>query len=144
MTQRSGRPGALERRASFFLFDRLAGGGVDPAAGESVGVAGAQEGGDRLVPLFGIERGGGIGAEALAPGEAIGGGPGIARGLGVGLLPEYMGQVAPELETVLKEAEGPVTKAYFVYPEELRHSQRVTVFRDFLLRKLSEQGFSYR
>lgn len=68
----------------------------------------------------------------------------VMSGLGIGLLPDYMGQVAPELETVLHKAEGPVTKAYFVYPEELRHSQRVVVFRDFLLRKLSEQGFQYR
>ena len=29
-------------------------------------------------------------------------------------------------------------KAYFVYPEELRHSRRVTVFRDFLLRRIAD------
>lgn len=68
----------------------------------------------------------------------------VMSGLGLGMLPDYMGQIAPELEAVLSEAEGPPTKAYFVYPEELRHSQRVMRFRDFLLRKISEQGFSYR
>jgi hypothetical protein len=27
---------------------------------------------------------------------------------------------------------------YFVYPEELRHSARIEVFRDFLVRKVIE------
>ena len=34
---------------------------------------------------------------------------------------------------------GPTFDAYFVYPEEMRASKRVGVFRDFLLRKLAEQ-----
>jgi DNA-binding transcriptional LysR family regulator len=42
---------------------------------------------------------------------------------------------------VLPELRGPSFDCYFVYPEELRHSKRVTVFRDFLLEKLSEQTF---
>ena len=46
-----------------------------------------------------------------------------------------------KLEPVLPEIEGPVTQAYFVYPEELRHSKRITVFRDFLLRKVAEHNF---
>jgi hypothetical protein len=33
---------------------------------------------------------------------------------------------------------GPKLEAYFVYPEELRHSKRITVFRDFLLSKINE------
>jgi DNA-binding transcriptional LysR family regulator len=40
---------------------------------------------------------------------------------------------------VLPELEGPSFDAYFVYPEEMRASKRVSVFRDFLLRKLAEQ-----
>ena len=33
---------------------------------------------------------------------------------------------------------GPEVEAYFVYPEELRSSKRIAVFRDFLLRKVAE------
>ena len=33
---------------------------------------------------------------------------------------------------------GPPNEAYFVYPEELRSSKRISVFRDFLLRKVAE------
>ena len=33
---------------------------------------------------------------------------------------------------------GPPNEAYFVYPEELRTSKRISVFRDFLLRKVAE------
>ena len=35
--------------------------------------------------------------------------------------------------------EGPSFTAYFVYPEELKTSKRVGVFRDFLLEKVAEQ-----
>ena len=39
---------------------------------------------------------------------------------------------------VLPEIAGPPNEAYFVYPEELRSSKRISVFRDFLLRKVAE------
>ncbi len=42
------------------------------------------------------------------------------------------------LVRVLPEVEGPRIDAYFVYPEELRNSKRIQVFRDFLLRKVAE------
>jgi len=61
-------------------------------------------------------------------------------GLGIASIPEYMARTAPTLERVLHSVEGPPTKTYFVYPEELRHSQRITVFRDFLLKKIEEEG----
>jgi DNA-binding transcriptional LysR family regulator len=57
-----------------------------------------------------------------------------ASGLGIASLPDYMGQVARDLVPVLTEMEGPAFDIYFSYPEELRHSQRIAVFRDFLLR----------
>ncbi len=44
----------------------------------------------------------------------------------------------PELVRVLPELTGPPVEAYFVYPEELRASKRISVFRDFLIRKVSE------
>ncbi len=65
-------------------------------------------------------------------------------GLGIASIPEYLMRTAPDLEQVLPDVDGPVTKTYFVYPEELRHSKRITVFRDFLLRKIQEEGLSDR
>jgi DNA-binding transcriptional LysR family regulator len=48
--------------------------------------------------------------------------------------------MGPELEgllTVLPELKAPRINAYFVYPEEMRSSKRVSVFRDFLVTELS-------
>ena len=49
-----------------------------------------------------------------------------------------MASEATHLVRVLPELTGPPVEAYFVYPEELRTSKRVSVFRDFLLRKVAE------
>ena len=50
---------------------------------------------------------------------------------------DYMGQLAHDLVPILPELEGPKFDIYLVYPEELRHSQRIVVFRDFLLRSIT-------
>jgi DNA-binding transcriptional LysR family regulator len=60
------------------------------------------------------------------------------RGYGVTSLPDYLASTSRRLVPVLPELEGPSFDAYFVYPEELRASKRVGVFRDFLLRKVAE------
>ena len=60
-------------------------------------------------------------------------------GFGLASLPDYLGAPSKSLVRVLPELEGPTFTAYFVYPEELRASKRVTVFRDFLLQKVAEQ-----
>ncbi len=62
-------------------------------------------------------------------------------GLGLAGLAEFMAEEVPGLVHVLPEVEGPHIDAYFVYPEELRNSKRIQVFRDFLLRKVAESGF---
>ena len=54
------------------------------------------------------------------------------------LTPLLMVGLTSGLVPVLPELEGPIHNAYFVYPEELRHSRRVAVFRDFLLRRIAE------
>jgi len=64
----------------------------------------------------------------------------VQSGLGIGALPHYMSQEAGNLVEVLPELRGPSFDAYFVYPEELRDSKRIIVFRDFLLRKIAEAG----
>ena len=63
----------------------------------------------------------------------------IRSGLGIGSLPSWM---VPELEgltRLLPDARRPKVDCYFVYPEELRNSKRVAVFRDFLLARLQER-----
>jgi DNA-binding transcriptional LysR family regulator len=62
----------------------------------------------------------------------------VQSGLGIAALPDYMSREASNLVEVLPEQQGPSIDAYFVYPEELRNSKRITVFRDFLVRKFSE------
>ncbi|MDX1737355.1 MAG: LysR family transcriptional regulator [Alphaproteobacteria bacterium] len=62
-------------------------------------------------------------------------------GLGIASIPEYMIPEDSNLTQILPELEGPPIPAYFVYPEEMRHSKRITVFRDFLLRKVAESEF---
>lgn len=65
----------------------------------------------------------------------------VTSGLGLASLPEFVAQGQDNLVQVLPEIEGPPTEAYYVYPEELRHSKRISVFRDFLLRKVAESHF---
>ncbi|HEX2256910.1 MAG TPA: LysR substrate-binding domain-containing protein, partial [Afifellaceae bacterium] len=57
----------------------------------------------------------------------------VQKGVGIAMLPDYIITSESELVAVLPDAEVPSFDTYFVYPEELRDSARVTVFRDFLL-----------
>jgi DNA-binding transcriptional LysR family regulator len=62
----------------------------------------------------------------------------IRSGLGIGALPDFMMSENQDLVTILPEVKQPKVDVYFVYPEELRNSKRVAVFRDFLLARLAE------
>jgi DNA-binding transcriptional LysR family regulator len=62
----------------------------------------------------------------------------VESGLGIAALPDLMAQETVDLIRILPELSGPEVEAYFVYPEELRNSKRIAVFRDFLLRKVAE------
>ena len=62
----------------------------------------------------------------------------IMSGLGVAALPASVANEHWGVVRVLPEVSGPPQEAYFVYPEELRTSKRISVFRDFLLRKVAE------
>jgi DNA-binding transcriptional LysR family regulator len=65
----------------------------------------------------------------------------LQAGIGIGALPEYMVQGADDLVRVLPQIQGPRIDAYFVYPEELRNSKRIQVFRDFLLQQVAKSQF---
>jgi DNA-binding transcriptional LysR family regulator len=66
----------------------------------------------------------------------------VRSGLGIAALPEYLAQEA-EAEGVVRllpDVQAPKVDMYFVYPDELRSSKRVAVFRDFLLARLQHRG----
>jgi DNA-binding transcriptional LysR family regulator len=65
----------------------------------------------------------------------------VENGIGIAAFPDYMAQESDKITQVLPELEGPSYESYFVYPEELRNSKRIAVFRDFLIRKVSEAQF---
>jgi len=62
----------------------------------------------------------------------------VKAGIGIGPLPEYFLQEGRGIVQVLPDLEGPPIEAYFVYPEELRNSARVAVFRDYLVREIAK------
>ncbi len=63
---------------------------------------------------------------------------GVLNGLGIGVLPDYLLVDFPEMERVLPDVESAQIPVYLAYPEELRHSQRISAFRDFILAELTE------
>jgi DNA-binding transcriptional LysR family regulator len=65
----------------------------------------------------------------------------VKRGIGLAVLPDYLTEDDTDLVPVMREAEVPSIDTYFVYPEELRNSNRVQVFRDFLVARSQEWSF---
>ena len=65
----------------------------------------------------------------------------VESGLGIAALPDYMVKTSEWVERILPDLEGPVYDTYFVYPEELRNSKRIAIFREFLLHKVAEWEF---
>ena len=64
----------------------------------------------------------------------------VKTGVGIAALPDYMHGDDEGLVRVLTDVRAPKVDVFFVYPEELRNSKRVAVFRDFLLAKLAQRG----
>ena len=62
----------------------------------------------------------------------------VRSGLGIAALPYYLSEEAPNLVELLPQVTGPSIDAYFVYPEELRHSKRIDVLREFLLSEVKD------
>ena len=64
----------------------------------------------------------------------------IKSGLGIAARARLHGALETEgLVRILPDIKAPKVDVYFVYPEELRNSKRVAVFRDFLLARLAER-----
>ena len=64
----------------------------------------------------------------------------VRSGLGLAALPDYISADIDDLVQVLPGVKAPRIEAFFVYPEEMRHSKRVSVFRDFLMAELAATG----
>lgn len=57
---------------------------------------------------------------------------GVLNNLGIGVLPDYLTYDFPELVRILPEVESGEVPVFLAYPEELRHSKRISAFRDFV------------
>jgi DNA-binding transcriptional LysR family regulator len=68
-------------------------------------------------------------------------GKAIELGIGLGALPDYFAHGNPDLVRVACETAGPCYEVYLCYPESLRGSKRVAVFRDFLVSQAREWAF---
>jgi len=60
----------------------------------------------------------------------------VQSGLGIGAIPDYMTREVENLVQILPELRGPAIETYFVYPEEIRNTKRITVLRDFLVEQM--------
>lgn len=63
---------------------------------------------------------------------------GVLNNLGIGVLPDYLTETSPNLHRILPEFESGEVPVFLAYPEELRHSKRIAVFRDFITSEISE------
>ncbi len=61
------------------------------------------------------------------------------NGLGIGVLPHYILEDFPEIQQVLPQANSKAIPVYLAYPEELRASQRIAAFRDFVTEEINLQ-----
>lgn len=59
----------------------------------------------------------------------------VERGIGIGVLPDYLVEADSGLVQVLNSDSMPSLDSYLVYPEEMKNVARVQVFRDFLVSK---------
>ena len=64
----------------------------------------------------------------------------VKSGLGIAAVPDYMHVESEGLVQILADIKAPKVDVFFVYPEELRNSKRVAVFRDFLLAALAQRS----
>ena len=57
---------------------------------------------------------------------------GVIHDLGICVLPDYVTEDFPDLVPVLPDEDTSDVPVYLAYPEELRHSRRISAFRDFV------------
>jgi DNA-binding transcriptional LysR family regulator len=57
------------------------------------------------------------------------------------MVPDHAAEGQPELTPVLQGFETPSLDCYLVYPEEMRATARLQVFRDYLVQKAQRWSF---
>ncbi|MEP2642105.1 LysR family transcriptional regulator [Roseobacter sp.] len=62
---------------------------------------------------------------------------GVLNDLGIGALPDYVTENFPDLVQVLPDMESADVPVFLAYPEELRHSQRVSAFKNFVQEEIN-------
>jgi DNA-binding transcriptional LysR family regulator len=62
-------------------------------------------------------------------------------GLGVAVLPRFLVAGDKDLEIILPSIKSEPIDMFFVYPEERRHSRRIALFRDFILKSVQDLPF---
>ena len=60
----------------------------------------------------------------------------VLANLGIGVLPDYLTADHPSLVRVFPDVESGEVPVFLAYPEELRQTRRVAVFRDFVLEEI--------
>jgi DNA-binding transcriptional LysR family regulator len=65
----------------------------------------------------------------------------VMNDVGLAVLPAYMARGLPDIVPVLEDVEMPMFDTFFVYPEDMKDTKRVNVFRDFLVAKAREWAF---
>ncbi len=65
----------------------------------------------------------------------------VQGGVGIAALPDYLASEDPSLLRILPDIDGPAVPAFFVYPEELKRSKRISVLRDFLIQEVAKTTF---
>ncbi|QNT77378.1 LysR family transcriptional regulator [Entomobacter blattae] len=63
----------------------------------------------------------------------------IVSGMGIGALPQYIYSSFPDMVPILPDVKTPTINTYFVYPEELKASKKIALFRDFLIEELKQK-----
>ena len=57
---------------------------------------------------------------------------GVLADIGIGVLPDYLSRDFPDLVRILPDIHSVEVPVFLAYPEELRHSKRISAFRDFV------------
>lgn len=60
----------------------------------------------------------------------------VEAGIGIADVPNYMAATVPNLVKVLDFEKGPSFELYFIYPSDLRRSNRISTFRNFLTKEI--------
>jgi DNA-binding transcriptional LysR family regulator len=78
---------------------------------------------------------------ALYVNNIIAMGKAIEMGIGIGALPDYFAHGNDKLVRLMCETPGPDYEVYLCYPEAMRGSKRLAVFRDFLISQARDWAF---